>query len=394
MSVGILKRLLTILNVAAVLGLAGTAYGFWTHRTAMEQAFRPPNFNAPPKARSSAYARIDSTMIQLGIFPQEKTADTGPKPEEAEIKVETEIAKLGTIKGAIVVYEPYQGSLRPAIIFEYKPGMVPPGLSPQDNIVSISLGEGLVSRPDPNPELAKWGDRVPVRFKFIRCEPDTEHPGWTYFVFDIHCDGKKVDRARWKGETTTEGLPTASPDGPKDPTASAVVRDADWREKLKARKPRTPAGTNQPRTQPVPPTPRTNEFTGSLFEENRGTREPTQAGIDYLRDNHQKLLKDAFTAPYDQGGQKGIKIRRFAGKAKGLANQFGIMEDDVILSINGIRVGSKTQAVSVVKRELQKKPAVRYIEVKLLRLGATKTLRFDARDPETRRKARDAFRNR
>jgi hypothetical protein len=32
--------------------------------------------------------------------------------------------------------------------------------------------------------------------------------------------------------------------------------------------------------------------------------------------------------------------------------------------------------------------------VKILRLGAQKVLRFDARDPETRRKAKDALRNR
>ena len=50
------------------------------------------------------------------------------------------------------------------------------------------------------------------------------------------------------------------------------------------------------------------------------------------------------------------------------------------------------QAVNAVKRELNAK--VRYIEVEVQRLGAKKILRFDSRDPATRRKAKGAFRNR
>ena len=47
----------------------------------------------------------------------------------------------------------------------------------------------------------------------------------------------------------------------------------------------------------------------------------------------------------------------------------------------------------MVKDELQNKKA-RYIEVLVLRLGRQKTLRFDTRDPATRRRAKDAMKNR
>ena len=47
--------------------------------------------------------------------------------------------------------------------------------------------------------------------------------------------------------------------------------------------------------------------------------------------------------------------------------------------------------MKVVKSEL-KKPNNHIIRVKILRLGAQKILRFDSRDPATRRAARDAMR--
>ncbi|MHC4342710.1 MAG: PDZ domain-containing protein, partial [Planctomycetota bacterium] len=92
------------------------------------------------------------------------------------------------------------------------------------------------------------------------------------------------------------------------------------------------------------------------------------------------------------GKARGIRIR--AIKPGSMANSFGILQDDVIISINDQRVTSQARAVNVVKAELRKKPTPSFIQVKLLRYGREKTLRFDTRDPDTRRKARDAFRNR
>jgi S1-C subfamily serine protease len=79
-------------------------------------------------------------------------------------------------------------------------------------------------------------------------------------------------------------------------------------------------------------------------------------------------------------------------RAGSMANAFGILKDDVILAINDVPVTRQSQAVSVVKRELKKKPTPRYITVRILRHGKTIVKRFDTRDPETRRRARKAFR--
>ena len=56
MSVGFLKRLFALLNVAAVLILAGSAYGFWSNRAQVADADPPLKF-VPDEA--SAGGRYD-----------------------------------------------------------------------------------------------------------------------------------------------------------------------------------------------------------------------------------------------------------------------------------------------------------------------------------------------
>ena len=381
MSVGILKRLLSIVNVVAVLAIAWTVYSFVSHRSEMKEAWRPPDFVVPVKSRAGDAIIIDNTGIRLGSFPKPVEADTTGTEKKTEIKLEEEIDKLGTIKSAIVVYPPYTDTW-PAIIFEYN---VPPEAG-KGKIYAIQVGQALLTRPHSDPELRAWGDRENVRFKFVGCKPDPKNEGWTLFEFDIHCDGKVIKTARWKGETKKIELPPAK--GGIRPERTGIFRDPDLKKKPKPTnsKPNGNKPVKVPDIKPVKPT--VTGVTGPIFESEGGSLATTESGVAYLRDNYNKILKDAQTTPYsDKSGKtKGLKIRRIVKDS--VANEFGLKQGDVILSVNNNKVSSKAQAVNVVKRELNKKPAVKTIEVKILRLGATKILRFDPRDPATRRKAR------
>ncbi|MHC4959491.1 MAG: hypothetical protein ACYTGN_14085 [Planctomycetota bacterium] len=379
MTVGLIKRLLSLANVLAVLGIAGAAYGFWSHRSTINQRWNAPDFVIAPTTRGiKGSGRIGDTNIALGMFPK-VAEDTGPAKEQPkEVEIQKAIDELGAILGAIVVYPPYDKGLQPALIFQYK--SPPQGL---DKVVTIRLGEALITRPVPDPDNPGWVDRENVQFTFVGCEPDKERPGGTYFLFKVREGDKKVEKARWQGEIEGTSLPEAKADeGDSALKNSGIVRGG--------RKPRRPAKTGVA-TQPVPPRP--TELRGSIFDKRGGTSEITDRGLTYLRDNHQKLLKEAYTQPYvGKDGKRGVKIRKIGKGAKGVANEFGLLDGDVILAVNGKPVASRTQAVNQVKRQINAK--VRFIEVKILRLGAQKVLRFDARDPETRRKAKDALRNR
>jgi hypothetical protein len=378
MTVGLTKRLLSIANVVAVLGIAGAAYGFWSHRSEINQRWDAPDFVIEPTTRrAKGGGRIGDTNIPLGMFPKQ-VEDTGPVREEPkEIEIQKAIDELGWIIGAIVVYPPYDKGLHPALIFKYK--SPPQGL---DKVVTIRLGEALITRPAADPEDAKWGVRENVQFTFVGCEPDKERPGGTYFLFKVREDDEKVEKARWQGEVEGSTLREAEPDEDDGLVDSDILRSGRKRTK--------PTRTKPVKTE-VAPVPRPVR-SGSIFDKRGGTSEITDRGLEYLRDNHQKLLKEAYTQPYvGKDGKKGVKLRKIGKGARGVANEFGIMDGDVILSVNGKPVASKTQAINQVKRQINAK--VRFIEVKILRLGATKVLRFDARDPETRRKAKDAFRN-
>ena len=390
MTVGLIKRLLTFLNIAAVLGIAGTAYGFWSHRSGMQKPYKPPSFNATNKVQRNRATRIDSTVIQLGLFPREESTSEAAAEVEEKVRIEAEIDKLGTIKGAITVDPPYR-LIKPAIIFEYK---VPPA-GIKEKVITVQVGEALVTRPHSDPARREWGDRENVRFTFLGSEPDPKRPGRTLFVFDVNGDGKDIQKARWMGEMEKTGLKAAEPDKPKDPDRDTFVRPSDWRDRIGQKKPAAAKPGPRVEAAPVAPRParraRGTELRGPIFEQRKGTFEATSEGLEYLRNNQQELLKGATTSEYRApDGTRGIKVRRIAGRTRAVADQFGLMEGDVILSVNGKRVGSKAQAVGIVKRELNAK--ARFIEVKILRFGKTKTLRFDARDPETRRRATKAFR--
>ena len=387
MSVGILKRLLALFNIVAVIGIALTVWSFMSHRSDMQSAYTVPDFNVPVKARKGERILIDNTGMPLGMFPKPVEAKPETGPTEKKEALVPAIAKLGSIKSAIVVYPPYEDT-KPALIFEYK---VAPW-SGAGTVHAISVGTALVTRPHSDPVLREYGDRENVRYKFVRCEPDPENAKWTLFVFDVNCDGKTIEKARWKGDVLAPDLPKSKEVVRKRHTS--IYRDPDLKKKPEEK----PSGKpiKRPDDKPVitPVKPPNARLTGPIFEDAGGSRATTEAGMEYLRNNYSKVLKEAHTTPYkDKTGKvAGVRIRAIAKDS--IANEFGILKNDVILAVNSQKVRSKTQAVNVVKRELNKKPAVNIIEVKILRAGRTKTLRFDARDPATRRKATSAFRDR
>jgi len=127
---------------------------------------------------------------------------------------------------------------------------------------------------------------------------------------------------------------------------------------------------------------------GTMFDEEDGVLAPRAEAVDYLEKNYEKILEDTRTQPYRSGGRTGIRIVGIANSS--VANQFGILKDDVILKINGTPVGSQSEAVNVVKGELKKK--VNIIRVTISRAGREFDKSFDTRDPATRRAAKKAFR--
>ena len=389
MSVGILKRLLSIVNVVAVLAIAWTAYGFVSHRSELNEAWQEVGFGIEGGRHKREAIRIDNTGMQLGLYPQPVEVDPNGEVKETAVEIEAEIDKLGTIESAIVVYPPYAGT-RPALTFQFKTEPIPG----KGKIYTIKLGGALITRPHSDPVRRDWGDRENVRFEFVGCKPDPENPDWTLFQFDVNCDGKITKTARWKSEVKKIVLRPAKPIV-REAKSTRVLRDPSAKKPGRVETPKPDGGARpgpKPEVKPVRIREPIPEVTGPIFQNENGAFAPTEAGVAYLRDNYNKILKDTQTAPYaDKSGKTtGLKIHKIAKNS--VANQFGIREGDIILRVNTTRVRSKAQAVNAVKRELNKK--VRYIEVEVKRLGAKKILRFDSHDPATRRKAKAGFRNR
>jgi S1-C subfamily serine protease len=167
------------------------------------------------------------------------------------------------------------------------------------------------------------------------------------------------------------------------------------------RKPEETASAPEVETQPVPgpavtpppapgPVEVVQEPTGSVFEMEDGVFATTASGAEYLEQNYEEILKQTRTEPYtDRDGTSGVRIVNFTNQA--LATQFGIRKGDVIIKINGIPVRDQSQAVNVIKQELKKKGSSPILRVTVKRLGDEKELRFDTRDPATRRAAKKAF---
>ncbi|MHC5050287.1 MAG: PDZ domain-containing protein [Planctomycetota bacterium] len=364
MSIGFLKRLLSLAKLAAILSIAGAAYGYWDHHQAITGPWNAPDFRPTVKPPRHSSVRIEAISMQLGRFQKEVPVDTTAPVEQPKEEITDALAKLGVIKSAIAAYPPYTES-KPAIIFEFK--QPPPGS--KETLRTIRLGQALLERPHPNKEWAAAGYTVPYRYKFIGCERDAE--GRTLFVFDMNCDGKDKQKALWKRETDEKlALPTATDGGPEG--LKTVVGQgyalSDSESRKAAYEPPAPAVTETEVVQPEPerPAPVSSNLGGSFFEEENGALAVTDQAADYLKKNYQNILKDAKTQTYKKGGRaSGIQVVNI--RAGSMANEFGIRKDDVILAINDVPVTKQSQAVAVVKR-------------------------YDTRDPETRRSARKAFR--
>jgi len=393
MSIGFLKRLLSIAKLAAILSIVGAAYGYWDHHLTMGVPWKAPDFRPPVRPSVVKVSGIEAVGMQLGRFQKEVPVDTTAPVEQPKEEITDALAKLGVITNAVVAYPPYVDA-RPAILFQFHQ---PPAGS-TENVRTIGLGEALVERPHPDPSFAEAGYTVPYRYRFVDCEPDPEHPGWTLFVFDMNCDGKDRQKTRWKREAEKPvDLPAVTDGAPVGPTTVVGKGYAVVDAKAKELANRPPAAT-QPETEvvptpePVPPAPAPSAFgSGNFFEEENGALAVTEEAAEYLKSNYQDILKDAVTQTYKKDGREsGVRVVNI--RAGSMANEFGIRKDDVILAINDVPVTRQSQAVSVIKRELRKKPTPRYITVRILRRGQTIVKRYDTRDPETRRAARKAYR--
>lgn len=392
MSIGLLKRLLSLAKLAAILTIVGAAYGYFDHHQEMTTPWHAPDFRPQVRPPPRGSVRIEAIGMQLGRFQKEVPVDTSVPVEQPKEEITDALAKLGTIKSAIAAYPPYTES-KPAIIFEFK--QPPPGST--EKLRTIRLGEALLEKPHPVPEWASAGYTVPYRYKFIGCKRDPQ--GRTLFEFDMNCDETDIQSALWKRETEELlALPAAKsegPSGPKTVVGKGYALIDDEARKAAERRPE-PAKTETevvpPPSEPVPPAPVSSTFgSGEFFEEENGALAVTDKAADYLKNNYQNILKDAVTQTYKKGGRaSGVRIVNI--RAGSMANEFGIYKDDVILAINDVPVTKQSQAVAVVKRELKKKPTPRYLTVRILRRGQTIVKRYDTRDPETRRRARKAFR--
>lgn len=395
MSVGALKRILTLVNLLAVLGLGGTAYGFLSHRSAMATPQARPDFVPEPvRTQFRDQAKIDSVSMRLGRFPEPREATQAAVEQPVEDKVEDAISKLGSIFSALAFVGPYtKGGLQPTITFKLKNG----------NLLTICRGDSGEATPyptalevRPHPEIANF--LIPVRYQFVGCEPDHEHEGGVFFLFDMKCDGTDIQKARWRGALPEEPAPGAPPTAEakgksyfgQGPSAVAETVQAGSRPEEKP----APVEIQPVEPAPVAPPPSAAQgFQGEIFEMEEGRLAPTVEAVEYLRENYQDVLKDARTRDYvdpSTNRKRGVQILFI--ERNSVANRFGLRRDDVILSINGRPVTSQAQAVNIVKEELRANKNV--IEVKVLRDGDTIVNQYDTRDPATRRAARDAFRNR
>jgi len=400
MTVGAIKKLLVLTNVAAVLALCGTAWGFWSHRQYLQSPREWPDFAFTPAMIADQVGQMGNIGMPLGVYPVtvEKPAETNREPEQEEIL--SVLQKLGTITDAIVAFGADGGtdSVRPAIIFKLKEGGA---------IRTLAMGDAILNKPHP-----LYGDQfpIPVAYKFIGCRRDEKNPKVTLFDFDMRCDGSDIQSVAWKGET--EQVPLASgaalpEEGLKSDVSKgwvvvsvkekerleaeeAAKKEAEAKAKADAEATKKEPGKIEPAV--VDPDQVFPTLDGTVpddfYEEEGGTWMPTEQGSRYLEDNWKQIVEEARTSPYtnpNTGEREGILIRRIPSGS--VASKFGIQPDDVIQMVNGRSVRSKSEAINVVKNEIEVKKR-RIIEVQLLRNGRSIKKRYDTRDPETRRAAR------
>jgi hypothetical protein len=383
MSIAFWKTILGLAKILSVVIILAAAFLFWQHRQRMAVPMDPPNFAPEVRiGRERGAAPTGALSIALGRFQRLG----GPAPEAAKPEVvqdfTTELAKLCEITDAIVVWgEHAEGDAVSAIVVRWK--QRPP--SEQGETKTIRLGEALIDRPHPRAQA----ERLPYRYKFVGCEPDAEHPGWTYFLFDVNCDGSDIQKARWHRDEVTKDLPapSAEPPGTGGPVST---KDIYIGPPLGAGEPEPPAPTPGPVVEatPVPappPPPPPAETPDTLFEEEGGTWATTAEGAEYLARNYERLVEETRTSTYRDRDGRAMGIRIVGIKSTSVANQFDIRKDDVILTINGVPVTTQSEAVKVVKDRLARKETI--ITVELLRRGNKIVRRFDSRDPATRRAA-------
>ena len=403
MSVGAIKKILLLANLTAVGLLLLVGWSMVRQRSSLKEAWKRPDFVPAilPAGEGDRIGNIENVTMKLGRFPEPTSTTTDKPTEEAQPVIESVLARIGTIIGAIVVYPPYDSDgLQPAIIFELK------GKTGDGARRSVTLGQGLMEKPDPDPERAFHGYTVPAAYMFVGCEPDPEHPGWTYFLFDMKCDGTDIQKARWKGEEPAKPFDAAAPNDPNSPTYEGSGKGFYIGDPNKARtapvtpgKPENPDETAKTGAVPTPPepVPAPVPFEGPspdrLFDEEDGTLAPTRDAVEYLKQNYNDVLKDARTTTYvDPKTRQARGIQILGIRSGSVANKFGVLPDDVILSINGQPVTRQAQAVTIVKRELNNNKTI--IEVRILRRGKEITQRYDTRDPDVRRNAKDILRKR
>ncbi|HEX5137424.1 MAG TPA: PDZ domain-containing protein [Planctomycetota bacterium] len=380
MSVGLWKNVLGIAKVGAVLVIVGSALLFWGHRRAMAAGWEAPDFSPPVAPYVKRVADTTSLSIPLGRFQKERGPVAPPPKEEKKEDVTTALAKLGEIIGGTVIYPPYEeGGFAPAINFRWK--MKPAG--DDSDVRTIRLGEALEERSSgPN-------RGTPLKYQFVGCERDPANPGYTYFLFDMKCDGTDIQKVHWKlEEPSQEQVKKAEP----APTNTVVSNDKVYVGPGPGKERPAEPEQVQPVETPVAPAPppvkpvvmEQEAPTGSFFDEDNGVLQPTQNAVDYLEKNYEKILEDTRTETYRGRDFSGIRVVGIANAS--VASQFGIRKDDVIISINNVAVTSQSEAVNVVKNELKRK--VNLITVKLRRAGREITKTYDTRDPATRRAAK------
>lgn len=387
MSIALWKTVLGLAKALSVLIILAAGFLFWSHRSAMAKTWTSPDFAPAAKVNPTIVGQIGNLSLPLGRFQRERPkVEEGPKAEP-EPDIAGALKELGEITDAIIVYEPYEFGLAPAIIFRFR---VKQGDS---DVRTIRLGEALIEKPNPRSALHP----IAVKFKFVGCERDPENPGFTFFLFDVKCDGTDIQKARWKFEEPVQEQATSVEAGPTGP--APVMTDKMYvGDPLSARKAEEPVTAEPVQVTPVAPASAPEPVTveqeaGTLFDAEDGVSALTAEGVDYLERNYEKILEETRTAPYrDRDGRTGIRVVGIANES--VANQFGIRKDDIIIKINGLPVASQSEAVNIVKGELKKKPAVNIIRVTIRRRGAEKELRFDTRDPATRRAAKKGFGNR
>lgn len=333
MSIVLYRRLLALVGAAAILVAAGAVAGLIRARGAATSPLAPEAFRPEVPNRILLPDRLYIGIPLGGLGDDE--GGGAPPPPRGWSDTEKELARLGTIVSAIIVYPPYD-QIRPALVFRFK--------EPRngERYRTIRLGEALVEvKQDTLGELKR-----PFRFKFIGFERDPKHPDAPLFLFDVDCDGKNIQKLHWIG------------DEPEKP-AAAEGKDEDGKQPAAA---------------------------VTLFAREKDVNAPTEAGRAYIAKHWKSFAADVRTQPsidHKTGKHGGVRVLGI--KPGSVVRQFRVVADDVIVAINGRPVSHKAETVRVIREELHKKKT--HIVVRIRRQGRVVEETFDTRDPATRETA-------